>query len=290
MPNSKNVKKKTVQKKSSIPTNGANFKKIVIANWKMNPVSDSESEKIFNEIKKVAETLSIVQTIIAPPFLFICALSKIATGRKVSIAAQDAFDIPTGAYTSQISAAMLAKAAVQTVILGHSERRAVGDTNEIVNNKVKAALKVNLQPVVCIGESKRDSNGLYYRFIEQQLKESLAGLVKTAGSKIIVAYEPIWAIGSAAKREATPTEINEMAIFIRKVLTDIFGQAIGNKIAILYGGSVHPENAVVILSEGGMNGLLVGRDSLDPKKFNKILKAAELVATESLALDTLTNL
>lgn len=250
-------------------------KKLIVGNWKMNPTSNREAKQIFMVIRKAGSTLRNVQTVVCPPFLYIESLRHLLTGHRVVLGAQDMFWKEEGSYTGEISSKMLAESGVRHVILGHSERRALGETNEEVNRKVKACFKYNITPILCIGESTRDNERNYLNFIREELEESLAGLPKTAIQKVIIAYEPIWAVGKEAKREATPEESQEMIIFIKKILSDFFGVKAIEGLQTLYGGSVNPKNAGEFLKDGGVDGLLVGRDSLDPKRFSLILRAAE---------------
>jgi triosephosphate isomerase len=158
------------------------------------------------------------------------------------------------------------------VIVGHSERRALGESNEIVAKKIGACLKHLLTPIVCIGESLRDESGNYFSFVRTQIEEIFKNIPRSALNKIVIAYEPIWAIGKKAVREATPAESEEMAIFIRKVLSNIYDQTSASQMILLYGGSVNTKNAGEFLKNGGVQGLLVGRESLDAKKFIEIIK------------------
>lgn len=247
--------------------------KIIIANWKMNPASLKDAEKIASGIVKGLKNTKKTNVVVCPPFLYLEKIKKIS--KKILLGAQDAHFEVTGAFTGEVSAQMLESVGVKYVILGHSERRAIGDTNEIINKKIKSALASHLIPVVCVGEKVRDENHEYLYFIKTQIEECFEGISKSLISKIVIAYEPIWAIGKNATREATAEEFLEMSIFIRKVLSDKFSAKIVEDIKIIYGGSVHPENCFEFLQKGNANGFLVGRDSLDPKKFLEILKITE---------------
>ncbi len=247
-------------------------KKIIVANWKMNP--EKETGAIV-----LAKALNKKNVIICPPFVYLSAVSKILKSKnsktKAVLGAQNFFTENSGSYTGQISIGMLKNFGVKFVILGHSENRITGESSEYVNLKIKSALKAGITPIVCIGEKSRDEQMSYLNFVSDQIKETFSGISKNNMNKIIIAYEPIWAIGKNADREATPEESNEMMIFIKKVLSDMFGLVNIKKIRILYGGSVGPKNAALFLKNGGADGLLVGRASLDPKKFNEIVYMAE---------------
>ena len=247
-------------------------KKIVIANWKMNPLSEKEAEKLFMNINKSFSGLKKTEVVLCPPFIYLTELKKLA--KKIKLGAQNAFYEESGAYTGEVSAEMLDSLEVKYVILGHSERRAMGETNEDINKKIKSAFVAHLIPILCIGEKTRDENHEYLNFIKNQMEECLKGISGTLISKIIIAYEPIWAIGKNAVREATPAEFLEMKIFIKKVFKDIFKAKI--KIPrIIYGGSVDEKNKADFLESGEADGFLVGRASLDPDKFSKIIKTCE---------------
>jgi triosephosphate isomerase len=251
-------------------------KKIIVGNWKMNPANLSQAKKIIAGIRKYANRSSKADVIICPPFVHLSSLSGPTT--KLKFGAQDLFSIDPSlagrAFTGQISAEMLSGLDVSHVILGHSEKRALGETSEEVNKKIKIALKYGIRPIVCIGEKERHEDSSHFNFIKEQIKDTFKGIQKNYLSKIIVAYEPIWAIGSKAKREATTAESVEMAIFIKKVFSDLTNPKTASQIKILYGGSVNAANAGKFLEEGGVDGLLVGRESLEPDKFGEIIKIA----------------
>ena len=248
-------------------------KRIIVGNWKMNPASFKDAEKLFVDIAKSILYIKKTEVVICPPFLYLDRLKKIS--RKIFFGAQDASYEDSGAFTGEISPLMLFNAGVKYVILGHSERRVIGENNVLVNKKIKACLRAGLRPIVCVGEDTRDENHGYFNLVKVQLEETLAGISRNLISKIVVAYEPIWAISSTVSRhDATSAESLEMAIFIRKILSDKFGPE-AKKIRIIYGGSVNEKDALEFLKNGGVDGLLPGRASLDAKKFAEIIKIAE---------------
>lgn len=248
-------------------------KKIVIGNWKMNPTTMKEAQNLFSEILKGVLTVKKTELSICPPYIFLESFKK--KSKKIILGAQNSFYEGKGAFTGEISTEMLFNIGVKYVILGHSERRALGESNTEVNKKIKNVLSFNLVPVVCFGESNRDENHEYLNFIKTQVEESLNGISKNLISNIVIAYEPIWAIGKSALREANPEEFLEMSIFIKKILSDKFGAKTIEGVRIIYGGSVHPENALFFLKDGKTDGFLVGRDSLNSKKFLEIIKITE---------------
>lgn len=248
-----------------------NNKKLVVGNWKMNPASVKDAEKLFTSIAKNLKNIKKTEVVIAPPYVFIEKLSKIKTS-KVKLGAQNAFYEKSGAYTGEVSFEMLENMKVKYVIVGHSERRAMGETNTEINKKIKSVLSAGMTPVLCIGEKVRDETHEYLNVISNQILECLAGLSKNNISDVVIAYEPVWAIGKNALREATAEEFREVGVFIKKVLSDKFKNS---NVKILYGGSVHPQNSLEFLAEGQADGFLVGRDSLDPKKFVEIINITE---------------
>ena len=251
-------------------------RKIIIGNWKMNPSSLRRAEDLFKSVLKVMPHKIKTDVVICPPFVYLPSVAKALAGKeklkKIALGAQNVSWQENGAYTGEISAEMLKDAGVKYVILGHSERRANGENNNDINKKIKMALSFNLMPILCIGEKERDENHEYLNFIKKQIEECLSGIFKDSVSKIIIAYEPVWAIGKSAKREASPQEFDEMRIFIKKVLSDKFGAKTIEKLKIIYGGSVNSKNAEEFLKNGQTDGFLVGRDSLDAKKFAEIIK------------------
>ncbi len=255
-------------------------RKICIANWKMNPASSKEAEILFKNTAKAASGLKKTEIVICPPVLYLEKIKKLSgrSAKKIYIGAQDAFWKEEGAFTGQVSALQLREAGAKYVILGHSERRdhssGGGDTNETVNKKLKASLAIGFSPVLCFGEPSRDEEHQYLNFIRKEIEECLSGIPKEALSKIIVAYEPIWAIGKGATA-ATAEECREMVIFARKVLSDKFGLSSAERVKIIYGGSVDERNVAEFLNNGEVDGFLVGRASLDAGKFSNIVNACE---------------
>ncbi|MEK7113432.1 MAG: triose-phosphate isomerase [Patescibacteria group bacterium] len=249
------------------------MKKIVVGNWKMNPSSLKEAENLFEKIVKLMPRLKNTEVVVCPPVLFIEELEEIS--KKIKIGAQNVSSEKEGSYTGEVSAKMLKNMRVKHVIVGHSERRKIGETDIDVNRKIKATLSSSLVPVLCIGEEVRDEDNKYFDFIKTQLRDSLENISKSDITKIIVAYEPVWAIGTGASA-ATATEFFEMGIFIKKVLSDKFGLKVVSKIRIIYGGSVDEKNAEEFIKIGKADGFLIGRASLNAEKFSKIIKTCEV--------------
>ena len=245
-------------------------KKIIVGNWKMNPANLAEARRIFGGAKRAASKIRRAEVVICPPFIFLSALAQSAkNSRNISLGVQDIFWETAGSYTGEISPTMVLNAGAKFTIIGHSERRALGETDLMISKKAVLALKFGLRAIVCIGESVRDEKGDYLGFLKNQIKNSLQGISGKLLENLIIAYEPVWAIGG---REAMkPEQVEEMGIFIRKTLSDIYDQEEAMKLPILYGGSVDAKNAEAIVYQGNVQGLLIGRQSLEPESFKAIL-------------------
>jgi triosephosphate isomerase len=247
------------------------MRKIVVANWKMNPSSLKEAQELLSQVKRVAKrTRGGVKVVVCPPFIYLGALGR----GDIQLGAQDVFFERRGAFTGEVSPAMLGDIGATHVIVGHSERRRLGEDNVIVNRKIKAALMENLQVIFCIGEAVRDIHGRYFQFLEEQLLVGLKGVSRNALRNLLIAYEPIWAIGKSVEDAAAPEDVHQMSIFIKKILVKRFGKSSALRVPILYGGSVESGNAEAILREGKADGFLVGHTSLDAKEFGEILATA----------------
>ena len=253
-------------------------KKLVIGNWKMNPISEKEAEKLFFEVVAGVPIIKKTEVIICVPFIYLNKLKSISgQNKKVSLGAQDCFWGGKGPFTGEISAEMLSDIGVRYVILGHSERRALGETNIDVNKKIRASFSAGLIPIVCVGDKERDENHEYFNFVKVQLEECLNGIQKDLISKIIIAYEPIWALSTTIPRkDSTPIDSHEMVIFIKKILTDKFGVKTEMP-RIIYGGSANDKNVLEYLRDGGVIGVLSGAASLDAKKFLEIINITEKI-------------
>ena len=240
----------------------------------MNPKNAKISKEHFLAIKKGVSVFKKVDTSVAAPYIYLKELSK-NTSSALSLSAQNISSDLEGAHTGEVSGTMLSDCKIKYVIIGHSERRALGETDEQINKKVKMAIKAKITPVLCVGESDREHGMWYLGKVKTQIEECLAGISKNLVENVVIAYEPIWAISTTAnRRDATPTDCEEMRIYIKKVLNDMFGMKVVEKMKIIYGGSVDEKNAQGFLVEGGADGLLPGRASLTPKKFIEIVKIA----------------
>jgi triosephosphate isomerase len=244
---------------------------IAAGNWKMNNATD-EAEKLIVELKPLVDGVEDVDIIVAPPFTVLTVVSALLIGTNIKLAAQNMHFEASGAYTGEISAAMLLDAGCEYVIIGHSERRAYfNETDDTVNSKIKAALKNDLLPIVCIGESlAQREEGKAFEVIETQLKEGLKDIDASQAASLIIAYEPIWAIGTGVT--ATKEQAQEVHAFARKKLNSLFGEDAAEKIRILYGGSVKPDNIDGLMGESDIDGSLVGGAALKAESFARIVK------------------
>ena len=243
------------------------MKKIIVANWKMNPRSLAEAKKLAAGFRRFEKFRNKVSVIAAPPFVYFSLFSS-----RVPLAAQNAFFEEGGAYTGEISSVMLKSVGIKYVILGHSERREyAGETDSVINFKVRAALRAGLFPILCIGEKGREEEN-FQMFVKDELRKNLEGIPRRHSSRITIAYEPIWAVGTG--KTVKPEDLFEMITYIRRALFDLFGKNAAHKIPVLYGGSVGSKNAKMFLGVGGVNGLLVGGASLDAAEFEGIIKSA----------------
>ncbi len=244
-------------------------KPILVANWKNHPESLARTVTLLSGLAKKPSLYKNLATFIAPPFPYFESVSK-KIKSFATLSSQDIFFSPEGTYTGAITPDILKSFGVKMAIIGHSERRALGETNEVVLEKIKSAYRSGIIPLLCIGERERNAEGEHFEFIEEELKLSLEGIRrKDDAERLMIAYEPIWAIGKKASDAITPQDLSQMVIFIKKILTDIFGRESAEKIPILYGGSVEPDNAKALM-ETGVRGFLVGHASLDAKSFSEI--------------------
>ena len=252
--------------------------KLIVGNWKMFPQTLDEAKVIFAAHRKSVKGLTRAKIVLCPPSLFIEPIAKMEKGkRSIVIGAQNAFYEDEGARTGEISPPQVRSVGATYVILGHSERRALGETDEVIAKKAIQANKSKLTVILCVGERSRDEAGSYFNEVKEQLRKSLADFPRSESKRLVIAYEPIWAIGKNAVRSATSTDFHEMSILIKRHLVDQFGKAAGFKVPILYGGSVDEKNAEGFLKDGGADGLLVGRISLDREKFGMIMKLAHKI-------------
>ena len=249
-------------------------KKIIAANWKMNQTVADATSYLDTFLLEVAEEKRI-DIVIVPPFTALSYVSeRLSKVQHVKSGAQNMHWEKNGAFTGEISAGMIRELFARYVVLGHSERRTLfGETDEIVDKKTKTAIAATLTPIVCIGETlaERDA-GKVEQVLETQLKGSLAGIPAKELEDVVLAYEPVWAIGTG--RTASPAQAQEAHAYIRKVLAEISDRATAEKVRIQYGGSVKPGNTAELLSQPDIDGALVGGASLVARDFAEIVKIA----------------
>ena len=248
-------------------------KPVVAANWKMNKTVP-EAAALAGELLALIRPYTAVERVLCPPFVALTTVAPVLAGTDVGLGAQNMHWEKSGAYTGEIAAPMLVGLA-QYVILGHSERRQYfGETDETVNKKLKAALAAGLTPIVCVGENLAENEaGQTAAVVVRQMQGAYAGLTAADAARTIVAYEPVWAIGTG--RAATPAGANAViGLHIRGALADLFGAATADALRVQYGGSVTAANAVDLMTQPDIDGALVGGASLKPADFAAIVKAA----------------
>ena len=247
-------------------------KTIIAGNWKMNKTA-SETKKFAEELKALLPKAKWCDVVVCVPAVNISTAIKAFKDARVSVGAQNVFFEKSGAYTGEVSADMLKDLGVKYVIIGHSERRAMGETDADVNAKVLAALNAGLTPIMCCGESlEQRQSGITTEWITMQIKLGLAGVPEDKIRKVIIAYEPIWAIGTGLT--ATPDQAEEVCENIRTVVRKLYSSKNARAISILYGGSMNDKNAFELLAQPDIDGGLIGGASLVPEKFVKIIEAA----------------
>lgn len=247
-------------------------KNIVAGNWKMHK-TETETVALLEDIISKLNTTSKTEVIVAPTFVNLSKAVQVVKNNNITVAAQNMHQAEGGAYTGEISAGMLTNIGVNTVILGHSERRAYfHETDALIANKVDTALTHNMRVIVCFGEELKDrQQDNHFNIVEYQLRDGLFHLGKEDWQNIILAYEPVWAIGTG--ETATAEQAQEMHLHIRSIIEKVYGEAIAQNVSILYGGSVKPDNAVEIFSKPDVDGGLVGGAALNAADFVSIINA-----------------
>lgn len=243
---------------------------LIVANWKAYVEDMEKAKKLFTLSKRLARATGF-DFVLAPSAPFLGAL---AVGNKSAVAfsAQDISATTGGAKTGEATAGAYAAAGATYAIIGHSERRAMGDTDAVVAEKLARAFAHGLTPILCVGERERDNEGRYLAYLREELTTALAPLTLKERTKLVIAYEPIWAIGKTALDAATPNDLAEMTLYIRKVLSEFLPGKAPFRSLILYGGSVEPENIRALAEGSGVNGFLIGRASVAPDTFATLVK------------------
>ncbi len=243
---------------------------LIVANWKAYVEEQSKAKKLFELAKRLASATDI-SIVLAPPAPLLGALAA-RNKSKVAFAAQDVSRTTGGAFTGEATAQAYAAAGATYAIIGHSERRSAGDTDPIIAEKLAHALAHGLRPILCIGESERDGEGRYLATVREEMTAAIESLTPKERNEVIIAYEPLWAIGKTAAAAISPNDLAEMVLYIRKVLAELLPGKSSRGSLILYGGSVEPENARALVASSGVDGLLVGHASVDPDAFSVLVR------------------
>ncbi len=244
---------------------------IIAGNWKMFKTIN-ESIELVTLLKRSVVDINDLEIVVCPPFTSLSDVRELIMDTNIKLGAQDCYWEKEGAFTGEISVSMLKSAGCEYVIVGHSERRQLfGDTNETVNKKAKAVLKEGLKPIVCVGEKLSDRQaGKTFDVVKDHVTNSLSGITGEEMLKVVIAYEPVWAIGTGVN--ATKEQAEEVHKYIRELLKKIYGAEISGSVRIQYGGSVKPDNIRELISEEDVDGALVGGASLKADSFAQIIK------------------
>jgi triosephosphate isomerase len=251
-------------------------KKFLAGNWKMNKTS-ADAVTLVQEIVAEIGRSNDVDVVVCPPFTSLEVVGKALEGSTVKLGAQNMHHEASGAYTGEISASMLRSIFTSYVILGHSERRTYfGENDQFINQKVLAALKNQLKPILCVGETLAErESGSTLKVVQTQVEANLEGVSKELATNIVIAYEPVWAIGTG--KVATTAQAQEVHAFIRSLLVKLFGDATAQKVRILYGGSMKPANAPELLAQKDIDGGLIGGAALESRSFLELVRSAAAV-------------
>lgn len=242
---------------------------LIVANWKCNPITFHEAEELFQAVKKGVKNIKKAEIVICPPLIYLKSLAPYA-----GLGAQNCFWEKKGAFTGEVSPAMLKDIGCQYVIVGHSERRRYfGEKDEMVNKKLKAVIDAKITPILCIGETQEQRNrGETEKILKKQTEGAFRNVssFKLQSSRVCIAYEPIWAIGT--NKPCDPEEAQKMGLLIRKIISKIYNRTLAQKTPILYGGSVNSKNGASYIKEAGLQGLLIGGASLEAKEFVDLVR------------------
>ena len=243
---------------------------IIAGNWKMNK-TPSEAKELINELKPLVADAAC-EVVVCPPFTDLYAVAEAIKGSNIKLGAQNVHWAASGAFTGEISAAMLREIGVEYVVIGHSERRQYfGETDETVNKRAVFALQNGIKPIICVGESlEQREAGITKKLVSDQTVAALAGISAEDVEKVVIAYEPIWAIGTG--KTATKEDANDVIIAIRAAVASVFGQAVADKVRIQYGGSMNPKNASELMAMSDIDGGLIGGASLKAPDFAAVVK------------------
>lgn len=249
---------------------------LIVANWKMNPDSAGRAALLAHKVERFLARVRNVEVILAPPFPFLLPMAAVV--KRAKLGSQNVFWQDCGPYTGEVSWHQLKHLKVDYVIVGHSERKLfLGETDEMIRNKVQALLENSMTPILCVGERERLGDDIP-EIVGEQIKAALKGIKKNLLKELVIAYEPIWAISTMPNaRPDTPASAFQAMIYIRKIVSELYGRSMGNEIQIIYGGSVNARNIKGFLEEGRMQGALVGGASLDATEFAEIVMTASKI-------------
>jgi triosephosphate isomerase len=244
---------------------------IIAGNWKMNTLVE-EAKALVEDLKVRVSDVTDVEIVVCPPFISLTTVCAVVAGSNIALGAQNVYWEKGGAFTAEVSAPMLKSVGCTYVIIGHSERRTYfAETDAMVNKRIFAALEEGLRPIVCVGETLEEREaGMTFDIVKRQVTEGLAKLSSEQMKNIVIAYEPVWAIGTG--KTATPEQAQEVHAFIRSLLRELFGETTAEATRIQYGGSVKPDNASILMGQVDIDGALVGGASLKADSFEKIVK------------------
>ena len=247
--------------------------KLIVANWKMNPGSVDNAKEIMIGIKNKSKNFGDIKLVVCPPFIYLNEVAKIiGSSNKLFLGAQDVFIGEGASHTGEVGIKLLKKVGVKYVLVGHSERREVLDSDLVVKEKMLESLKQGLKVILCVGEKERNEHGDHYHEVKKQIIDALTKLPKNLIKNLVIAYEPVWAIGRPESEAIKPEQLHEISIFIKRLISDILGAKEVGKVKILYGGSVTKNNAKDIFEKGNIDGLLIGRESLKVDNFLELMK------------------
>ncbi len=247
------------------------MKNLIVGNWKLYVNTPAEGKKLLRGIDKGLPRQLKSDIVVCPQISLAPLLRSGYGGKRIAFGTQDMYVEESGSYTGAVSPASLVSSGLKYVIVGHAERRAEGDTDETVSKKAALAIQMKLHPIICVGEPVRDAEGGHFSYLAQNVLASLSHIAPSEKARFTIAYDPLWAIG--AEEPPASRLVSEAIIYIRKTLADTWGRDAALKVRIIYGGSVTPESAAGFKAEKQVQGFLVGRASVDPKKFTDIIRA-----------------
>lgn len=244
-----------------------------VGNWKSFVSSPKQGVALLKAIDKKLPRALKGTVVVCPPAPILAYVRSAYGGKRIHFGTQDISEFEPGAHTGETAALLAKESGAGFTIIGHAERREQGETDERVSRKVRAALDAKLTPIVCVGELERDRDGHYFALIEKTVSASLARITAAEAARVVIAYEPVWAIGASSAPE--PRTIAEAIVYIRKTLATLFGREVALKVKILYGGAVDAQNAVQVLTEGHAHGFLIGRASVSADAFADIIRVCQ---------------